>query len=106
MLLQRNAVEEAHKTESAILLGSYDKYHAFDSLIRAAMKLSFCVVGLSKADADRLIDMESKSKVTVCTPLAKHYWAERYTRKLGEVDSTEPSFFVPVNGTPRGDTIS
>jgi hypothetical protein len=43
MLLQRNAVEEAQETESAILLGSYDKYHAFDALTRAAMKLSFCV---------------------------------------------------------------
>ena len=37
MLLQRNAVEEAQETESAILLGSYDKYRAFDSLTRSAM---------------------------------------------------------------------
>jgi hypothetical protein len=86
MLLQRNAVEEAQETESAILLGSYDKYHAFDSLTRAAMKLSFSVMGLDKSDADQLIDMENNSKVTVCTPLARHYWAERYTQKLGEAD--------------------
>ena len=50
--------------------------------------------------------MENNSKVTVCTPLARHYWAERYTRRLGETDQTEPSFFVPVNGTTQGDTIS
>ncbi len=34
-LVVRNAIEEAQETESVILLGSYDKYHAFDSLSRA-----------------------------------------------------------------------
>ena len=44
-LCVRNAIEEAQETESALLVGSYDKYRAFDSLSRSAMKLSFGIVG-------------------------------------------------------------
>ena len=52
--------------------------------------------------------MENDSRVTVCTPSARHYWAQKYTRTLHRTncDPSEPSFFVPVRGTPQGDTIS
>ena len=98
MLLQRNATEEAQETESAILCGSYDLYHAFDSLSRAAMKLSFATLGLNREDAERLIDMENDSKVYICSPTARHYWANKYTRTLhsGAFESPEPSFSVPI----------
>ena len=106
-LVVRNAIEEAQETESAILLGSYDKYHAFDSLSRASMKLSFAIAGLDSAEASRLVEMEDDSHVTVCTPRAKHYWADKYSRTLQSDDIIdEPSFFIPVRGTPQGDTIS
>jgi len=50
-LCVRNAIEEAQESESAILLGSYDKYHAFDSLSRGVMKLAFSIVGLGGPEA-------------------------------------------------------
>jgi hypothetical protein len=107
-LCLRNAIEEAQESESAILLGSYDLYHAFDSLTRAAMKLSFNIVGLTATAAAKLVDTEKDSRVTVLTPIARHHWATKYTRTLhrGEASASEPSFFIPFKGTPQGDTIS
>ena len=103
-LCLRNAIEEAQESESAILLGSYDLYHAFDSLTRAAMKLSFNIVGLTLAAAAKLVDTEKDSRVTVLTPIARHHWATKYTRTLhrGEASVFEPSFFIPFKGTPAG----
>ena len=69
----RNAIEEAQETESALLLGSYDQYHAFDMLSRSSMKLSFTIVGLDGAESSRLVDMEEDSHVTVSTHLARHH---------------------------------
>ena len=52
--------------------------------------------------------MEEDSHVTVSTPLARHHWASKYTRSLhrGQSELEEPAFFIPLQGTPQGDTIS
>jgi hypothetical protein len=107
-LCARNAIEEAQESESAILLGSYDLYHAFDSITRPAMKLAFNIVGLDANQASKLVDIEQDSHVTVLTPTARHHWANKYSRTIhrGDHTSAEPSFFIPVKGTPQGDTIS
>jgi hypothetical protein len=107
-LCVRNAIEEAQETGSAILLGSYDLYHAFDSITRSAMKLAFNIIGLDGLDASRLVDMEKDSHVTVATPLSRHYWASSYSRSIhrDSENTAVPSFFIPVKGTPQGDTIS
>ena len=72
------------------------------------MKLSFSIVGLDGPEADRLVDMEEGSRVTVLTPLARHHWPSKYTRTIhsGEAELADPAFFIPVQGIPQGDTIS
>jgi hypothetical protein len=104
----RNAIKEAQETETAILLGSYDQYPAFDSISHAGMKLGFNIVGLDDSSASKLVDIEKDSHVTVLSPHARHYWATKYTRTLHRRESglSEPSFFIPFKGTPQGDTIS
>ena len=78
-LCLRNAIEEAQETESAILLGSFDKYRAFDSLTHADMKIAYRIAGLSEEEATRLVEMEEDSHVTVATPFARHNWSMQYT---------------------------
>ena len=72
------------------------------------MKLSFSIVGLGGSEASRLVDMEDDSHVTVTTPLARHHWAAKYSRTIhsGEDALIDPAFFIPLKGTPQGDTIS
>ena len=103
-----NAIEKAQETESAIMLGSFDKYRAFDSLTHADMKIAYHIAGLSEEEAARLVGVEEDSHVTVATPLARHHWSMKYARTIypSEGSGSEPSFFMLVTGTPQGDTIS
>ena len=103
-----NALEEAEESATEIHGSSWDIRRAFDSVPKSILVMSWERLGVPKAIANYIVDLDRECLTIPLTPHAKHllHTIGRPAFSLDPTTELNARGFHGVTGTPQGDTPS